>query len=71
MSPVSPMYVFLQLPHIKAYIRFCELQFISVLISNNLSAFWKNNYDCSKMLLQQPQRLLLHFDIVGLCNSEF
>ena len=47
------------------------MQFISVLISNNLSAFWKYNDDCSKMLLQQQQRLLPHLDIVGLCNSGF
>ena len=71
MSPVSPIYVFLQLPHINAYIRFCELQSISVLIWNNLSAFLKYNDDCSKMLLQQPQRLFPHLDIAGLCNSEF
>ena len=72
MSPVSPIYVFfLQLPHINAYIRFCELQFISVLISNNLSAFWKSNDDYSKILLQQPQRLFPHLDTVGICNSEF
>ena len=50
-------------------VRFCELQFISVLISNNLSAFWKYNGDCSKMLLQQPQRLFPHLDIAGLCNA--
>ena len=71
MSPVSAIYVFLQLPHINASIRFCDLQFISVLISNNVYAFWIYNDGCSKMLLQQPQRLFPHLDIVGLCNSEF
>ena len=67
------MFFFLQLPHNNGYIRFCELQFISVFISNNLSAFWKSNDDYSKILLQQPQRLFPHLDtvLVGICNSEF